>query len=182
MIKTLTKEITISRTTERILLVSLFAALTFAAALIKIYTPVSPVPFTLQTFVLFMAVYYLSAKENGISQASYILTGMIGAPVFAAGIAGALILVGPTAGYLMGFIVSAFMMSFLMSKAGKLDYVKAALIFTAGSFVILALGTAHMILAYKMNPMAAIAAGFLPFIPAEALKIAAAAGFYGLKK
>jgi biotin transport system substrate-specific component len=182
MIKTLTKEVTISRTTERIIMVSLFALLTFAAALIKIYTPLSVVPFTMQTFVLFMSVYYLSPKENGISQASYILTGMVGAPVFAAGIAGALILVGPTAGYLLGFVVSAFMMSYMVNKAGKLTYVKAAVIFTTGSIVILALGCAHLIIAYKMNAAAALAAGFVPFIPAEAAKIAAAAGFFGLKK
>lgn len=182
MINILTKEITISRTTRRVLMISLFAALTFAAALIKIYTPASPVPFTFQTFVLFMAVYYLNPKENGISQASYILTGMIGAPVFAAGIAGVLVLVGTTAGYLLGFIVSAVMMSYLISKAGKLNYFKASLIFAAGSFVILALGTAHLLFALKMSPAAAFAAGFVPFVPAEVLKIAAAAGFYGLKR
>ncbi|MEI7542613.1 MAG: biotin transporter BioY [bacterium] len=178
----LTKEIVISKTKERILMVLFFSFLTFIAAFIKIYTPISPVPFTFQTFVLFMSVYYLSAKENGIAQSFYILTGMIGLPVFAAGLVGALIMVGPTAGYLLGFIVSAFLMSLMISKVGKLSFVKASLIFTAGSLLILTLGTAHLVLVYKMNFMAALTAGFIPFIPTEILKIAAAAGFYGLNK
>ena len=79
-------------------------------------------------------------------------------------------------------LVAAFMMSYMVSKAGKLSYIKAVVIFSAGSLVILALGCAHLVIAYKMNVVSALSAGFVPFIPAEALEIAAAAGFYGLKK
>jgi biotin transport system substrate-specific component len=182
VIKTLTNELTIGKTTERIIMVSIFSILTFAAAMIRIYTPLSPVPFTLQTFVLFISVYYLSSKESGIAQSAYILAGMIGAPVFAAGITGTIALVGPTAGYLMGFVIAGMLMSYAVSKTKKMTYVKAMAIFSAGSIIILALGTLHLVLFYKMNISAAIMAGFVMFIPYEILKAAAAASFFGIKK
>ena len=132
--------------------------------------------------VLFVSLYFLNAKEAGIAQALYIVAGLIGAPVFASGITGAVALVGPTAGYLAGFVVSALVMSYMMSKAGKLSFIKAAVIFLSGSFIVLALGTLNLMLVYKMPAAAAMAAGFLPFAGIELTKGLAAAGFFGLKK
>jgi biotin transport system substrate-specific component len=180
--KSLKKEIVIPEVFKSVLMVMLFSYLTFAAAMIKIYIPGTPVPFTMQTFVLFMAVYYLSARENGISQLIYVAAGMFGAPVFAAGLTGALILMGPTAGYLAGFIISGILMSHIMRKAGKLTYIKAALIFALGGFIILALGTLHLYFTYRMPLDKAITSGFLPFVAGDFIKILAAAGFYKLKK
>jgi len=180
--KALKKEIVIPEALKSVIMVMLFSYFTFAAAMIKIYIPGNPVPFTMQTFVLFMAVYYLSAKENGISQLIYVAAGMFGAPVFAAGLTGALILMGPTAGYLAGFIISGILMSYIMRKTGKLTYIKAALIFVIGGFIILALGTIHLYLIYKMPFDKAIVLGFLPFVASDFVKILAAAGFYKLKR
>ncbi|MEI7640116.1 MAG: biotin transporter BioY [bacterium] len=181
MTAVLKKEIVMSKTTQRVLLTLLFSYLTFCAALIKIYTPLSVIPFTTQTFVLFMAMYFLNPKEAGISQALYIVAGLIGAPVFAVGITGALALVGPTAGYLAGFVISAVVMAYLMSKTGKLSYIKAALIFSLGALIVLTFGTLNLILVYKMPVGAALMAGFLPFAGIEVVKIFTAAGFFGLK-
>ncbi len=177
MIRTLTAPVSMSRQTERIIMMAIFSILTFAAAMIRIQTPFTPVPFTLQTFVLFLSVYHLSAKENGLSQASYILAGMIGAPVFAAGLTGALAIAGPTAGYLAGFIVAGMLMSFAVSKIKTLTYLKAVAVFSAGSMIILTLGTMHLAFVYGLGIEKAFAAGFVPFIAAEAMKIAAAAAF-----
>ncbi len=178
----LKKEIVIPEVFKSALMATLFSYLTFTAALIKIYMPGNPVPFTMQTFVLFMAVYYLSAKENGISQLIYVAAGMFGAPVFAAGLTGAVALIGPTAGYLTGFIVSGILMSYIMRKAGKLTYIKTVLIFATGGFIILAFGTLHLYFIYKMPLDKAIILGFLPFAASDFIKILAAAGFYRIKK
>jgi len=178
----LKKEITMPKAFERILMVGLFSYLTFTAGLIKIYIPGTPVPFTMQTFVLFIAAYYLSAKENGISQIIYVVAGMLGAPVFAAGLTGALALVGPTAGYLAGFVISGILISFIIRKAGRMNYFKATLIFALGSLIILTLGMLHLVLGYRMTLSAAFCAGFLPFSASEAAKIILAAGLYGIKR
>lgn len=182
MIKTLTAKVVIGKRTERVMLVLMFSVLTFAAALIKIYTPFSPIPFTLQTFVVFLAAYKLRPIENGISQALYIFTGMIGAPVFAAGISGAAALVGPTAGYLAGFIAAGMVMSFIFSKFEHPGFIGTAAVFTAGSLIILSAGTIHLAFAYKMGIANAFMVGFIPFAAAEAVKIAAAASFFRIIK
>ncbi|MCE5299357.1 MAG: biotin transporter BioY [Spirochaetia bacterium] len=182
MIKALTADVALSREQERSFLVIAFALITLAAAMVKVYTPFSPVPFTLQTLALYFSVYYLNSGDNGISQALYICLGLVGAPVFAAGLTGAVALVGPTAGYLIGFVAAAVFMSYAMSKVKKAEFLTSALIFTAGSVILLTLGTLHLALTYRMGLAAAFKAGFLVFVPAEACKIVLAAAAYRLKK
>lgn len=177
----LNKNIEISRETAAVLKISIFAALAFAGAMVRIYTPLSPVPFTLQTFFLFIAVYYLKPREIGISQAVYIMAGLIGAPVFAAGLMGGLAFVGPTAGYLAGFIAAGMIMAFMKEKM-KVNVLSMAAIFAVGSFVLLGMGTLHLCLVYKVPFASAIISGFAIFVPAELLKIAAAAAYLKIKK
>jgi biotin transport system substrate-specific component len=171
----LNKEIAVSGTTKSILMVLFFSFVMFASSLIRIYTPFSPVPFTLQTFALFMAVYYLNLKELGISQAIYILAGIIGAPVFAAGLTGAMALVGPTAGYLAGFIAAGIVMSLMKPSMEKYGFAGMAAVFSAGMAIIYLMGAAHLAFVYGMGIKGAVAAGIIPFIAADAVKIAAAA-------
>ncbi|HDQ25643.1 MAG TPA: biotin transporter BioY [bacterium] len=166
-----------SETQKAVFFIGAFAALTFLGSLVRVYLPFTPVPVTLQTLFVFLSVYYLRPGHAGLSQSLYIFAGLIGAPVFAAGITGALILVGPTAGYLAGFIVAAVVMAFLYGKAGKMSVLKAAVIFTAGTVIIYSLGILNLVLVYKLSPVQAFTAGALPFIPGDVLKIAAAAAF-----
>ncbi len=175
----LTREIELNKSVKSALMIGLFSFLTFAAAMIRIPLPFTPVPITLQTFVLFIAVYYLNPKELGLSQAIYIIAGLVGAPVFAAGIAGMLALVGPTAGYLMGFIAAGVLMSVIKSNI-KVTPIKMAGVFALGMLIYLSLGTAHLWLVYHMPLRQAVLAGFVPFIIGDALKILTAAGLYKL--
>ncbi len=182
MIKTLNKELTLDRKLERPLAILIFSALTFCASLIRIHVPFTPVPFTMQTFVIFMAAYYLKSREAGIAQSLYIMAGLVGAPVFAAGIAGTVALIGPTAGYLAGFIVVGALLPPALERAGKLTYFKAFFIFSGGAVLILLFGTMHLAFGYKMGLKEAFSAGFMPFAAGEAVKAAFAASLFGLKK
>jgi biotin transport system substrate-specific component len=175
----LTREITISKSAESALKIVLFSFLTFAAAMIRIPLPFTPVPITMQTFVLFMAVYYLNPKELGLSQVIYILAGLVGAPVFAAGLTGMLALVGPTAGYLLGFIVAGVVMAAIKGSI-KATPIKMAGIFALGMMIYLSLGTAHLWLVYHMALPQALMAGFVPFVPGDVIKLVVAAGFFKL--
>jgi len=173
----LTRPIAINKSAERALIVALFSFLTFAGAMIRIQLPFTPVPITLQTLVLFMAVYFLDPKELGLSQLIYIAAGLIGTPVFAAGVAGMLALVGPTAGYLIGFIAAGIVMPLIKSKV-KANYFIMAGIFTLGTLIVYTLGAAHLVLVYKMSIPQAVLAGMLPFVAGDAVKIAIASAFY----
>ena len=93
--------------TKDIVFIGIFAALMAICSWISIPTTV---PFTLQTFAVFMAVGVLGGKRGTLSVLVYILLGAIGVPVFA-GFAGGLgILTGSTGGYILGFLFSALIM------------------------------------------------------------------------
>jgi biotin transport system substrate-specific component len=180
--KILNTEISMTKTQERAVLIVSFSLIMFFSSMIKIFTPFSPVPFTLQTMALFMAVYFLDFKELGLSQVLYRGAGLIGAPVFAMGLAGAFALVGPTAGYLMGFIVAGAVMSVLKTNLGKSGFAGMAAVFAVGTVIIYAFGAAHLHFVYGMTLKNAILAGVAPFVLTDAVKIAAAASFNKIGK
>ncbi len=96
-------------------------ALTFAlaiglAAQIRIPLPFSPVPVTGQTFAVLAAGVLLGRKWGGFSLASYVALGAAGIPWFNGGGAGVSFIAGPTGGYLIGFIVAAFIIGYIVDK------------------------------------------------------------------
>ena len=94
--------------------ISLFASLTSIGAFIKIPLPV--VPFTLQILFVFLAGCLLGSKKGMMSQLLYVGIGLIGIPVFASG-GGPEYVLKPTFGYLIGFIVAAFVIGSIVEKA-----------------------------------------------------------------
>src|SRR5437899_7752418 len=92
----------------RILLVIGFALLTCAGAKITIPLPFTRVPATLQTLPVLLAGALLGARAGAASQALYVGLGIAGLPVFALPGTGPGYLLGPTGGFLVGFVVAAF--------------------------------------------------------------------------
>lgn len=84
-----------------------FALATAAAAQVKLYTPLSPVPYTGQVFTVLLAGAVLGAAWGAASQGLYLGMGLVGVPVYAGGASGASVLVGSTGGYLLGFVAAA---------------------------------------------------------------------------
>ncbi|KQL41334.1 biotin biosynthesis protein BioY [Bacillus sp. FJAT-25509] len=93
--------------------ISLFASLTSIGAFIKIPLPV--IPFTLQILFVFLAGCLLGSKKGMMSQLLYVGIGLIGIPVFASG-GGPEYVLKPTFGYLIGFIVAAFVIGSIVEK------------------------------------------------------------------
>jgi len=89
-------------------LITLFAALTALGARVAIPLPFTPVPVTLQVLFPLLAGLLLGSKRGALSQAEYVAAGLAGLPVFAKGGSGLAYLLGPTGGYLLGFIAAAF--------------------------------------------------------------------------
>ena len=90
-----------------LVLIALFVALMAICAWITIP---AAVPFTMQTFGVFLALLLLGGKRGTICMAVYLLLGAVGLPVFSGFRGGVGALVGSTGGYLVGFIVSALLM------------------------------------------------------------------------
>jgi biotin transport system substrate-specific component len=152
---------------------ALFGALTAAGALIVI--PLPPVPVTAQTFFLNVAAILLGGQLGALSQFIYVMLGVVGIPVFAGGKAGLGILFGPTGGYLLGFIIAAFVIGIvnrMKKNAGIFWNIFSMLI---GMVIIYLLGSLQLSLVAKMSFNKALAVGVLPFIPGDIIKILLAA-------
>lgn len=94
-------------TTKNIVLIAIFSVLIIICSWISIP---STIPFTLQTFAIFLTIYLLGSRDALISIIVYLLLGIIGLPVFSGIKGGIAVLLGPTGGYLIGFIFTALFM------------------------------------------------------------------------
>jgi biotin transport system substrate-specific component len=148
---------------------SLFGALTAVGAYIVI--PLPPVPITLQTLFLGLAAVLLGGRLAALSQVVYLLLGIIGLPVFAGGKAGLGVLFGPTGGYLIGFVVAAFVIGKLVALKNRPGFVWICLSLMAGTAIIYALGVLQLSLVARLTPLKALTIGVLPFLPGDAVKI-----------
>lgn len=164
-------------TTERMstrgmIYASLFGALTAIGALVSI--PLQPVPVTLQTLFLYLAGSLLGGGLGALSQLIYLVLGVIGLPVFSGGKAGLGVFLGPTGGYLVGFVAGAFVTGKIVRWRESPGLVWVVFAMLAGTAAVYALGVLQLVLVGKLSVAKAAAVGVLPFLPGDALKIAAA--------
>ena len=141
------------------------------AASAKVQVPFWPVPMTLQTAVVLLIGVTYGARLAASTLVSYLAAGAVGLPVFATG-AGLAYMAGPTGGYLAGFLVAAAVTGWLADKGHGRTVLSALAVFAAGEVLIFALGVGW--LSALIGADKAFAAGLLPFIPAELLKVALA--------
>lgn len=148
---------------------SLFGALTAAGAWMII--PLPPVPITLQTLFMGMAAILLGGRLGALSQGIYILLGILGLPVFAGGKAGIGVLLGPTGGYLIGFIVAAFVIGWMAGKKKQAGFVWLVFSLLVGTAVVYLLGVLQLALVARLTLVKALALGVLPFLIGDVFKI-----------
>lgn len=134
-----------------------------------ISVPFIPVPFTLQTFFVLLAAAVMK-RDAVIPVTLYVVLGALGLPVFHNGVAGMGILLGPTGGYLVGFILAVLVSGFAY-ESGKAVIRIAGL--AGGDLLILLCGMAWLIVSTGMAPAAAFVLGLAVFIPGEAVKVGA---------
>ena len=173
----LTRELTHSKTVNRILGVTVFVILMSLGAFVRIPLPFSPVPLTLQTFFVLLSGACLAGNPGMFSQLAYVSLGMAGLPLFTAAGSGLLYLLGPTGGYLFGFILAALFIGRLI-KYNATGVSSVFILFCLADFILLSCGALWLKLVTGCSFTQAIFMGFLPFIPGDLLKAAAAAVIY----
>ena len=136
--------------------------------------PLYPVPVTGQTLVVLLIGMTFGPRLGGITIAAYLFEGALGLPVFAGGAAGVAVLMGPTAGYLFGFLLAAIAMGYLAERGTGRTVVSTIAAMVIGNCVIYLCGA--LWLANFIGFGQAIAAGVLPFLYGDALKLVVAAG------
>jgi biotin transport system substrate-specific component len=137
----------------------------------KVQVPFWPVPMTMQTFVVLLLGAAYGSTLGAATVLAYLAQGAVGLPVFAKG-GGLAYMMGPTGGYLLGFLVAAWLVGKLAERGLDRRVPTALAVFLLGDLVIFAFGVSW--LASLMGLEKAWAAGVVPFLPAEALKIALA--------
>ena len=155
--------------------IAVFAVLIAICSWISIPTTV---PFTLQTFAIFLAVGVLGGKRGSLSVLIYILLGAVGIPVFAGFSGGFGTLLGSTGGYIIGFLFSALLMWGMEALLGKKTWV-LGLSMVLGLIVCYAIGTVWFMAVYTKNSgpigLAAVLSWcVIPFIIPDLIKIALA--------
>jgi biotin transport system substrate-specific component len=170
--------------TRNLMLTGLFTALMIISSYIVV--PIGPVPITLQTFVVLLAGMLLGARLGLLSMACWILLGCVGLPVFNQGQAGAVMLVGPTGGFIISFAVMAWLVGYLTENfPTEKIWLNAAYVVVAVlvCYILGLLGFMASFTFFLGKPMTwgkAFSLSVVPFLPFDIIK-ACLASFIGIK-
>ncbi|MFP4392139.1 MAG: biotin transporter BioY [Desulfohalobiaceae bacterium] len=156
---------------HRLVWISLIAALIVAGA--YVHFPLGPVPFSLQTLFVLLAGFVLGPLAGFAAIGLYLLAGVAGLPVFQGGTSGLGHILGPTGGYLAGFLLTPW----ITGLAGKLSSSRplpwglvlgCALL---GNLPIYALGLIRLQAALQISVSQTLLTGLVPFLPADLIKV-----------
>ena len=136
--------------------------------------PFTPVPLTGQTFAVLLVGAALGSKRGLASMILYTVEGAIGLPFFAGGASGWHVLVGATAGYLLGFIIAAYVIGLLAERGLERNVRTSFVPFFVGTLVIYFFGVAWLSIVFG-SLSKAIVAGLLPFVIGDIIKLILAA-------
>jgi biotin transport system substrate-specific component len=163
-----------SRELTSAVLACLFAALTALGAFMAIPIPGSPVPIVLQNLFIMLSALILGPWWSLMSTTIYLGFGLIGMPVFSAGSSGLTALLGPTGGYLLGYLPASLAIGYL-ARLGRKRLWMNAVACSFGMLIVYALGVSFLKLRLDLSWQRAFTAGMLPFLPGDIAKIVLAA-------
>jgi biotin transport system substrate-specific component len=150
-----------------VLVVAGTALLTLSA---KANLPLPYVPMTLQTLVVLMIGAAYGSRLGAATMIAYLAEGALGLPVFAGPIGGLAPLLGPTAGYLFGFVVAAYLTGWLSERGWDASVPRLFVAMGIGHLVILGLGWSWLAFGLHLGMDKAWLVGIAPFIAATLIK------------
>lgn len=165
--------------TTYLVLCGLFAAIMTICSYITIPLGFTPVPINMATLGVFLCGGILGAKYGTISEVVYVLLGAIGVPVFSGFRGGVSVLVGPTGGYIIGYIAAALIVGLILDRCAKNSngakaYAIPAAAMALGLIACYLLGTLWFIISTGTGIWASLVACVFPFLPGDIIKIIAA--------
>ena len=154
-----------------------FILATALGAYVRIPIMGTPVPITLQTFFVMLSGAVLGRKLGSFSQACYFVLGAAGLPIFQGSSYGVSYILGPTGGYLIGFILAAIAIGYLLGSSEN-GIMKIFAAFIIGDLIIHVTGSLWLVYLYKFSFLNGLRIGLLPFVPGEIVKICVAVLIY----
>lgn len=175
-----TREVSLA---NKVILALGMAALTGILAQVRLFLPWTPVPVTCQTFSVLLAGIILGSHWGGISQILYVALGVAGIPWFNNATGGYSVIMGPTGGYLLGFILAALFIGYVFDnyKWSKGFYQILGIMVFANFILIYLPGMAQLSIwlylfkGTSLNLVQLAYAGVMPFIAGDMIKIISAA-------
>ena len=161
-------------TTRNLVLCGLFAALT--AVFSQISFDIGPVPINLATLSVYIAGGLLGWKYGATSQIVYVMLGAFGAPVFAKFSGGLGIVIGKTGGYIIGYVVVAFLTGLFAEKVKLPKVIALPIGMVLGTAILFAMGTAWFMKITGTGLEKSLVLCVYPFIIGDIFKIVAATG------
>ena len=138
-------------------------------AQLAIYLPFSPVPVTMQTFGVVLVGALLGSRRGALSMVAYLTEGAMGLPVFAGGGFGLAHLLGPTGGYLLGFVPAAFIVGWFAERGWDRRYWSTIAAMSLGTMALFICGLAWLVKFVGSDLV--LQAGLFPFLPGSVVKI-----------
>jgi len=145
----------------------------FLTACAQITVWYEPVPVTMQTFGVLVIGAVYGSRLGAATVVAYLVEGAIGLPVFAQMHGGFVWLIGPTGGYLVGFVIAAAVVGWLAERGWDRNVATTAIAMLIGNVLVYVPGLIVLAMYYRWE--VAITAGLMPFLLVDALKLAAAA-------
>lgn len=166
---------------QKLLFAALGALATAYVAQIKFFLPWTPVPLTMQTLIVVLAGLLLGRRWGLVSQMIYVGYGISGLPLFAGMQGGLSILFGPRGGYLLGFVVTAWILGFVSERLRRFWslLLVAAIVYVICVYGFGACGLGIWLYAVRgMMPslIEVFTMGVFPFLIGDAIKIIIAVG------
>ena len=155
-------------------LVAGFSLVIALCAQVAIPLPFTPVPVTLQTLAVLMAGCLLGSGRGALAVLAYLGEGFAGLPVFSGGTSGISHLLGPTGGYLLGFVAAAFVAGLFAERGAARSRLGTLMMLIVGNIVLYVPGVLWLGVYTGMDR--AVSLGFLPFVVGDLLKTAAGWG------
>ncbi|MBP6819706.1 MAG: biotin transporter BioY [Ferrovibrio sp.] len=134
----------------------------------KVQVPFWPVPMTLQTLAILAIGMTFGSRLGAATVLLYLAEGFVGLPVFAGAAAGPAYFAGPTAGYLIGFVASAWLIGWLAERGWDRSLLRCLIAMAVGHAVVFVFGVSW--LATLVGVQKALAAGLYPFWAATLVK------------
>ena len=150
-------------TVYQLCFMALMAAVTCILAPMSI--PIGPIPISLTNLVVYFTVYVIGTKAGVCSYCIYVLLGIVGLPVFSGYVGGPAKIAGPTGGYIVGFVLMAFIEKF------KRNFVLTLVGWVLGTFVDYCLGTVWFVYVAHCSLLYALKVCVYPFIVFDLGKI-----------
>jgi biotin transport system substrate-specific component len=159
------------------------AVLTGILAQVRLFLPWTPVPVTCQTFAVLLAGAVLGKYWGGISQVIYVALGIAGIPWFNGATGGYAVIMGPTGGYLLGFVLAALFVGHVIDtyNRSKGFYQMLGIMMFANFILIYLPGIIQLNIWFylfkgsSLNITQLVYAGVMPFVVGDAIKIVSAA-------